>query len=40
VFADKPGFVAGQVLLALISDPLRWSIGGADADSGSSCGQE
>jgi len=34
MFADKPGFVARQMLLALIPDPLRWSIGGTDADSG------
>ena len=34
MFADKPGFIAGQMLLALIPDPLRWPIGGADADSG------
>ena len=34
MFADKPGFIAGQMLLALIPDPLRWAIGGADADSG------
>ena len=27
MFADKPGFVARQMLLALIPDPLRWSIG-------------
>src|SRR6185312_7123186 len=31
---DKPGFIAGQMLLTLIPDPLRWPIGGADADSG------
>ena len=34
MFADKPGFIAGQMLLALIPDPLRWPIGGADADRG------
>ena len=34
MFADQPGFVARQMLLALIPDPLRWAIGGADADSG------
>ena len=34
MFADQPGFVARQMLLALIPDPLRWSIGGTDADSG------
>ena len=34
MFADKPGFIAGQMLLALIPDPLRWPVGGADADSG------
>ena len=27
MFADQPGFVARQMLLALIPDPLRWSIG-------------
>ena len=34
MFADKPGFVAWQMLLALVPDPLRRSIGYADADSG------
>ena len=34
VFADKPGFVARQMLLALVPDPLRWSVGYADTDSG------
>ena len=34
MFADQPGFVARQMLLALIPDPLRWSIGDTDADSG------
>src|SRR5260370_11304629 len=33
VFADKPGFVARQMLLALVPDPLRWSVGCAYADS-------
>ena len=35
VFADKPGFVARQMLLALVPDPLRWSVGCAYADLGS-----
>ena len=34
MFADKPGFIAWQMLLALVPDPLRRSIGYADADSG------
>ena len=34
VFADKPGFVARQMLLALVPDPLRWSVGCAYADGG------
>jgi len=34
VFADKPGFITRQMLLTLVPDPLRWSIGGSDADSG------
>jgi hypothetical protein len=34
MFADQPGFVARQMVLAFIPDPLRWSIGGTDADSG------
>jgi hypothetical protein len=32
MFADQPGFVARQMLLALIPDPRRWSIGVAAAD--------
>ena len=32
MFADQPGFVARQMLLALIPDPLRWSISDPDAD--------
>ena len=34
MFADKLGFVARQMLLALVPDPLRWSVGYADTDSG------
>ena len=34
MFADKPGFVARQMLLALVPDPLRWSVGCAYADGG------
>ena len=33
VFADEPSLVAGQMLLALIPDPLRWSVGDPHADS-------
>src|SRR4030081_3158522 len=34
VFADKPGLVSRQMLLTLVPDPLRWSVGGAYTDSG------
>jgi hypothetical protein len=32
VFADEPGFVARQMLLTLVSDPLRRSVGRAHPD--------
>src|SRR5262249_61649994 len=34
VFADQPSLVAGQMLLPLIPDPLRRSVGNPHADSG------
>ena len=34
VFADEPALLAGQMLLALVPDPLRRSVGYAHADSG------
>src|SRR5687767_15104981 len=34
VFADEPGLLAGQMLLALVPDPLRWSVCYAHAHSG------
>src|SRR5438445_4556616 len=34
VFADEPSLVAWQMLLTLVPDPLRWSVGYADTDSG------
>src|SRR5437870_13802574 len=34
VFADEPSLVPWQMLLALVPDPLRWSVGYADTDSG------
>ena len=33
VFADEPSLVAGQMLLTLVPDPLRWSVGDPHADS-------
>src|SRR5215813_8062296 len=33
VFADQPSLVAGQMLLPLIPDPLRRSVGNPHADS-------
>jgi len=32
VFADEPSLVPGQMLLALVPDPLRWSVGDPHAD--------
>src|SRR6266498_349331 len=32
VFADKPSLVPRQMLLALVPDPLRWSVGDPHAD--------
>jgi len=32
VFADQPGLVAGQMLLTLVPDPLRRSVGNPHAD--------
>src|ERR1700724_1368537 len=32
VFADKPSLFSGQMLLALVPDPLRWSVGDPHAD--------
>jgi hypothetical protein len=34
VFADEPSAVAGQMLLALVPDPLWWSVGDPHPDSG------
>ena len=34
VFADESGLVPRQMLLALVSDPLRWSVGDPHADRG------
>src|SRR5215207_6035790 len=34
VFADEPSLVPRQMLLPLVSDPLRWSIGDPHADGG------
>ena len=34
VFADEPSLVPRQMLLPLVSDPLRWSIGDPYADGG------
>src|SRR6516225_7483731 len=34
VFADEPSPVAGQMLLALVPDPLRWSVGDPHPDRG------
>src|SRR5262245_36285022 len=33
MFTDEPSFVSGQMLLALVPDPLRWSVGDPHADS-------
>src|ERR1700704_4361843 len=33
VFADKPGLVSRQMLLTLVPDPLRWSVGRAHTHS-------
>src|SRR6266581_1542111 len=33
VFADEPSLVPGQMLLALVPDPLRWSVGDPNPDS-------
>src|SRR5262245_41516611 len=33
VFADQPSLIAGQMLLALVPDPLRSSVGDPHADS-------
>ena len=32
VFADEPSLVPGQMLLTLVPDPLRWSVGDPHAD--------
>src|SRR5262249_62432975 len=34
VFADEPSLVSGQMLLALVSDPLWWSVCDPHPDSG------
>ena len=34
VFADEPSLVAWQMLLTLVPDPLRWSVGNTHADGG------
>src|SRR6266481_668811 len=34
VFTDEPSLVPWQMLLTLIPDPLRWSVGHPHADSG------
>src|SRR6516162_3663020 len=34
VFADEPSLVPGQMLLALVPDPLWWSVGDPYPDSG------
>src|SRR6266849_6718175 len=34
VFADEPSLVPWQMLLTLVPDPLRWSVGYPHADSG------
>src|SRR5262245_10912619 len=34
VFADEPSLVAGQMLLALVPDPLWWSVGDPHPDRG------
>ena len=34
VFADEPSLVAWQMLLTLVPDPLRWSVGDPHADGG------
>src|ERR1700761_1677184 len=34
VFADKPNFPAGQMLLAFVPDPLRWPVGDPHAQGG------
>src|SRR5258708_17621450 len=33
VFADEPGLVPRQMLLTLVPDPLRWSVGRAPTHS-------
>src|ERR1700731_1626341 len=33
MFADEPSFLARQMLLTLVPDPLWWSVGDPDADS-------
>src|SRR3954469_16286514 len=33
MFADEPGLVPWQMLLILVPDPLRWSVGDPHADS-------
>ena len=39
VLADQPGLVAREMLLTLVPDPLRRSVGGAHADGGKACFQ-
>src|SRR6266567_8136379 len=34
VFANEPSLLARKMLLALVPDPLRWSVGRAHTDSG------
>ena len=34
VFADEPSLVPRQMLLTLVPDPLRWSVGDPHADGG------
>src|SRR5258707_13536582 len=33
VFADEPSLIPWQMLLTLVPDPLRWSVGDPHADS-------
>jgi len=34
VFADEPNLIPRQMLLTLVPDPLRWSVGDPHADGG------
>ena len=33
MFADEPSLIPGQMLLTLVPDPLRWSVGDPHADN-------